>query len=283
VHLGVFVPSLPFFLPQRHENAKFDKGQINTRFKLIFLKSFSKFVGMKIGLLGYGKMGKEIEQIALQRGHSVPLKIDENNRNVITDLDIKDCDVLIDFSTPHGVMGNIHFAVNAQVPLVVGTTGWHDSIPAVGELVKSLNGSLIYGSNFSVGVNIFFALNKYLADIMDTQPDYNASIHEIHHTQKLDVPSGTAITLGKDMIEKLHTKEKWVDHISGKKDELSITADRIENVPGTHIITYSSEIDTIEMKHIAHNRKGFALGAVMAAEWIANKKGFYEVKEMFNF
>lgn len=238
---------------------------------------------MKIGLLGYGKMGKEIEQIALQRGHSVHLKIDEHNRSIITDADIKACDVLIDFSTPHGVMGNIHFAVNAGVPLVVGTTGWHDSIQAVGELVQSKNGSLIYGSNFSVGVNIFFALNKYLAGIMDSHPSYNASIHEIHHTQKLDAPSGTAITLGNDMIEKLHRKEKWVDHLSGKENELSITADRIENVPGTHIITYSSEIDTIELKHIAHNRKGFALGAVLAAEWISDKIGFYEVKQMFNF
>lgn len=238
---------------------------------------------MKIGLLGYGKMGKEIEQIALQRGHSVPLKVDEHNRITITDADIKACDVLIDFSTPHGVMGNIHFAVNASVPLVVGTTGWHDSIPAVGELVKNVKGSLIYGSNFSVGVNIFFALNKYLAGIMDKQLDYNASIHEIHHTQKLDAPSGTAITLGTDIIEKLQRKDKWVDHVSGKENELSITADRIENVPGTHIVTYSSEIDTIELKHVAHNRKGFALGAVLAAEWIVDKKGFYEVKEMFNF
>ncbi len=238
---------------------------------------------MKIGLLGYGKMGKEIEQIALHRGHVVPLKIDENNRNVITDADIKACDVLIDFSTPHAVMGNIHFAMNSGVPLVVGTTGWHDSVGAVHELVNNLNGSLIYGSNFSVGVNIFFALNKYLGGIMNNQPDYNVSIHEIHHTQKLDAPSGTAITLGKDVIEKLDRKTDWVDHVSGKQNELSITADRIENVPGTHIVSYSSDIDTIELKHIAHNRKGFALGAVLAAEWIADKKGFYEVKQMFNF
>jgi 4-hydroxy-tetrahydrodipicolinate reductase len=238
---------------------------------------------MKIGLLGYGKMGKEIEAIALQRNHTVPLKVDEHNRITITDSDIKACNVLIDFSTPHGVMGNIHFAVNAGVPLVVGTTGWHDSIHAVGELVKNMNGSLIYGSNFSVGVNIFFALNQYLANIMDRYPDYDPAIHEIHHTQKLDAPSGTAITLGKDIIEKLKKKNKWVNYLSGKQDELSITADRIENVPGTHIVTYSSEVDTIELKHIAHNRKGFALGAVLAAEWIVDKKGFYEVKEMFGF
>jgi len=238
---------------------------------------------MKIGLLGYGKMGKEIEQVALHRSHTVPLKIDESNRNVITEADIKACDVLIDFSTPHAVMGNIHFAVNAGVPLVVGTTGWHDSVNAVSELVTHLKGSLVYGSNFSVGVNIFFALNKYLAGIMNQQPDYNVSIHEIHHTQKLDAPSGTAITLGKDIIDTVHRKTQWVDHVSGKQDDLSITADRIENVPGTHIVNYSSDIDTIELKHVAHNRKGFALGAVLAAEWIANKKGFYEVKQMFNF
>lgn len=238
---------------------------------------------MKIGLLGYGKMGKEIEQIALQRNHLVPLKIDENNRNIITDADIKACDVLIDFSTPHAVMGNIHFAVNAGVPLVVGTTGWHDAVDEVGKLVSNAKGSLIYGSNFSVGVNIFFALNKYLAGIMDHQPDYHVSVHEVHHTQKLDAPSGTAITLGKDIVDKLARKTSWVDHVSEKQDELSITADRIENVPGTHIINYTSDIDTIELKHIAHNRKGFALGAVLAAEWIADKKGFYEVKQMFNF
>lgn len=237
---------------------------------------------MKIGLLGYGKMGKEIEAIALQRGHEVPLKIDEHNRLTITEADIKACDVMIDFSTPHSVIGNIHFVMNAKVPMVVGTTGWHDSIDAIASLCNQQNGSLVYGSNFSVGVNIFFALNKYLAGMMDQYLNYEPAIHEIHHTQKLDAPSGTAITLGKDIVEKLNRKTNWTDK-NAKPEELLITADRIENVPGTHIVSYTSDIDTIEMKHIAHNRKGFALGAVIAAEWIVNKKGFFEVKQMFNF
>lgn len=238
---------------------------------------------MKIGLFGYGKMGKEIEAIALQRGHTVPLKIDEFNRLGITEADIKACDVMIDFSTPQSVMGNIHFAVNSNVPMVVGTTGWHDSIEAIGKLCKDQNGSLVYGSNFSVGVNIFFALNKYLAGLMEQYEGYNPSIHEIHHTQKLDAPSGTAITLGKDILEKLSRKKQWVDKKTNELSDLAITADRVEDVPGTHIISYTSDIDTIELKHIAHNRKGFALGAVLASEWIIGKKGFFEVKQMFNF
>jgi 4-hydroxy-tetrahydrodipicolinate reductase len=237
---------------------------------------------MKIGLLGYGKMGKEIESIALQRGHEVILKIGEHNRLTVTEADMKACDVMIDFSTPHAVIGNIHFVLNAQVPMVVGTTGWHDSLEAIAQLCKLQNGSLVYGSNFSVGVNIFFALNKYLAGIMDHYADYEPSIHEIHHTQKLDAPSGTAISLGKDLLGQLKRKTGW--SMQPKQPaELLISADRVENVPGTHEVTYTSNIDTIQITHIAHNRKGFALGAVMAAEWIIDKKGFFEVKNMFNF
>ncbi len=237
---------------------------------------------MKIGLLGYGKMGKEIEAICLQRGHEVPLKIDEHNRDSITGKDLQLCEVMIDFTTPLSVISNIELVMNAGIPLVVGTTGWHDQLEKVSTLCKEKNGSLIYGSNFSVGVNIFFALNKYMAGIMNQYPDYEPSIHEIHHTQKLDAPSGTAITLGKDILEKLDRKTQWVDEKSTPAD-LLITADRIEHVPGTHIVTYSSDIDLIELKHIAHNRQGFALGAVIAAEWIVGKKGFFEVKQMFDF
>lgn len=237
---------------------------------------------MKIGLLGYGKMGKEIESIALQRGHEVILKIGEHNRLLVTEADIKACEVMIDFSTPHAVIGNIHLVLNAKVPMVVGTTGWHDSIGAISSLCTSQHGSLVYGSNFSVGVNIFFALNTYLAGIMDQYSEYEPTIHEIHHTQKLDAPSGTAISLGKDLIQQLNRKTGWSMQPNHPHD-LLITADRVENVPGTHEVTYFSEIDTIQIKHIAHNRKGFALGAVIAAEWITHKKGFFEVKEMFNF
>lgn len=237
---------------------------------------------MKIGLIGYGKMGKEIEAIALNRHHEVPLKITNHNRLTVTDADLKECDVLIDFSTPHAVLGNINRVLLAGIPLVVGTTGWHDSVKAVETLCNEKGGSLVYGSNFSVGVNVFFALNKYLATMMDKFPDYEPTIHEIHHTQKLDAPSGTAITLGMDLIQNLSRKSNWsMDEKDGSA--LLITADRIENVPGTHIVTYSSDIDTIELKHIAHNRKGFALGAVLAAEWIVNKKGLFDVKQMFNF
>lgn len=238
---------------------------------------------MKIGLFGYGKMGKEIESIALQSGHQVPLKITSQNRLEIIEFDLKQCDVVIDFSTPHVILDNINFVLKAQVPMVVGTTGWQDSLKEVETQCTLSQGSLVYGSNFSVGVNIFFALNSFLAGIMDQYPAYEPSIHEIHHTQKLDAPSGTAISLGKDILEKLKRKEQWVDHQTTDDSKLTITADRIENVPGTHIVSYSSEIDTIELKHIAHNRKGFAFGAVLAAEWIINKKGIFEVKQMFNF
>lgn len=238
---------------------------------------------MKIGLFGYGKMGKEIESIALQRGHQVPLKITSQNRSGIVESDLRQCDVVIDFSTPHAILDNINFVLKAQVPMVIGTTGWQDSLKEVEAQCTLSHGSLVYGSNFSVGVNIFFALNSFLAGIMDQYPEYEPSIHEIHHTQKLDAPSGTAISLGKDILQKLKRKEQWVDHQTTDDSKLTITADRIENVPGTHIVSYSSDIDTIELKHIAHNRKGFAFGAVLAAEWIINKKGIFEVKQMFNF
>lgn len=237
---------------------------------------------MKLGLIGYGKMGKEIEQVAIERNHSVICKIINHNRLSITETDLKACDVLIDFSTPHAVLGNIHMVLNAGIPLVVGTTGWHDSVTAVETLCNEKKGSLVYGSNFSVGVNIFFALNNYLANIMNNFPEYRPSVHEIHHTQKLDSPSGTAITIGSDIVKRLDRINKWSDE-GMDNHTLPITADRIENVPGTHIVTYHCDIDTLELKHIAHNRKGFALGAVLAAEWIAKRKGFYEVKQMFNF
>lgn len=238
---------------------------------------------MKIGLLGYGKMGREIESIALERGHTVTLKVDIHNRSAVTEADIKGCDVLIDFSTPGSVLENIQFVLNAHVPMVVGTTGWYDSIQSIASLCEKQNGKLIYGSNFSLGVNIFFALNKYLAHIMNQYLDYKPSVHEIHHTEKLDAPSGTAITLGNDILEKIERLKQWTDKKSSDSANLSITSDRIDNVPGTHIVSYSSYIDTIELKHTAHNRKGFALGAVVAAEWIVNKNGFFEIKSMFNF
>lgn len=237
---------------------------------------------MKIGLIGYGKMGREIESVAQSRGHEVILKITNHNRLTITDADLKQCEVLIDFSTPNAVLGNIHRVLMLGIPLVVGTTGWHDSVKAVETLCLDKGGSLVYGSNFSVGVNMFFALNKYLANMMEQFPEYDPSVHEIHHTQKLDSPSGTAITLASDIIQKLSRKSTWSEK-SGDDSSLVITSDRIENVPGTHVITYVSEIDSIEIKHIAHNRKGFALGAVLAAEWIIDKKGLYDVKQMFNF
>lgn len=238
---------------------------------------------MKIGLLGYGKMGKEIEKVAIERGHSIDQIIDENNRAEVGPDHIQTCDAWIDFSVPSGIIENIKFVLDARRPLVVGTTGWHDKVNEMNDYCESKNGSLIYGSNFSVGVNIFFALNKYLGGIMDQYTDYKPSVHEIHHTQKLDAPSGTAITLGRDIVTQLSRLEYWVDHESVNESSLGITSDRIENVPGTHVIQYNSGIDSIELKHTAHNRTGFALGSVLAAEWIVGKPGFFEVKQMFDF
>ncbi len=231
---------------------------------------------MKIALLGYGRMGKEIEKIALQRGHEIVIK-DDGTINY----DIKTADVAIDFSIPTVAFNNISKCINNNVPVVSGTTGWLDKYDAAVDLCKEKKGAFIYASNFSLGVNLFFELNKQLAKMMNNLNDYNTTIEEIHHTKKLDAPSGTAITLAEGVIENSDFK-KWELDGETSNENIPITAIRTPDVPGTHTITYASEIDTIDIKHTAHNRKGFALGAVVAAEWLANKTGIYNMRDVLN-
>lgn len=230
---------------------------------------------MKIALLGYGKMGKTIESIALQRGHTIVIKAD-----IGTQYDIKEADVAIDFSIPDAAFHNISNCINNNVPVISGTTGWLQDYDKAVDLCNEKQGAFIYASNFSLGVNIFFELNKNLAKMMSTLDQYNVSMEEIHHTQKLDAPSGTAITLANGIIEETSYKKWTLD--TPKPDEIGIIAKRIENVPGTHEITYDSKVDTIQIKHIAHSREGFALGAVIAAEWILGKKGVFSMKDVLN-
>lgn len=230
---------------------------------------------MKIALLGYGKMGKTIEQIALQRGHEIVLKIDENS----ADYDITLADVAIDFSIPAAAFNNISNCINNQVPVISGTTGWLNKLPEATALCKENNGAFITASNFSLGVNIFFELNAHLAKMMRNLEQYAISIEEIHHTKKLDAPSGTAITLAEGIIEN-SDKESWALNVTTKENVIPITAKRIDEVPGTHTVTYKSDVDTLEIKHTAHSRDGFALGAVIAAEWLVGKTGVFTMKDV---
>ncbi len=231
---------------------------------------------MKIALLGYGKMGKTVEKVATYRKHEIVLKTNKNT----THFNIKNADVAIDFSTPDVAFSNISICLKNDVPVISGTTGWLANYNKIVAICKEKNGTFLYASNFSIGVNIFFEINKKLAQLMKNQPEYNVSIAEIHHTQKVDAPSGTAITLAEDIIKNT-SKTSWkLDEQT--KNDIPITAKRIENVKGTHTITYKSDIDTINIEHIAHSRDGFALGAVIAAEWILGKKGIFNMKDVLN-
>lgn len=232
---------------------------------------------MNIALLGYGKMGKTIEQIAIKRGHNVVLTIDKDDKNY----DITKADVAIDFSVPTVAFNNISNCINNNVPVISGTTGWLDKYDDAVALCKEKKGAFIYASNYSLGVNIFFELNKTLAKMMSNLKQYNVSMEEIHHTQKLDAPSGTAISLANDIIENHEGFTNWKLDENGEKT-IPITAKRIEDVPGTHTVTYESEVDTINIEHIAHTRQGFALGAVIAAEWIAGKTGVFTMNDVLN-
>jgi len=231
---------------------------------------------VKIALLGYGKMGKTIEQIAVSRGHNIVLKIDKHT----TDYDITQADVAIDFSVPNAAVGNLSKALNNNVPVISGTTGWLKDYDDIIRLCKERDGAFIYASNFSIGVNIFFELNKNLAKMMANLEKYKVSLEEIHHTQKLDAPSGTAITLAEGIIENSNYKKWNLD--KNESGTIPITSKRFEDVPGTHAIVYDSTVDSIEIKHTAKNREGFALGAVIAAEWIIGKTGIFTMKDVLN-
>ncbi len=240
---------------------------------------------MNIALIGYGKMGKEIEAIALSRGHHITSRVD--SKLTIENANFSETDVAIEFSIPDLAMKHINYCLENKLPVVVGTTGWNDQLEYVSNKVNSKNGSLLHASNFSVGVNIFFELNKRLAQLMAAHGEYQVAMTEIHHTQKLDAPSGTAISLAKDIIsESDYEAWKCMENNDGKLSSISpefdIIAKRIPDVPGTHIIEYQSDIDIIEIKHEAKNRKGFALGAVIAAEWLHGKKGIYTMKDVLN-
>ncbi|WP_347173858.1 4-hydroxy-tetrahydrodipicolinate reductase [Polaribacter uvawellassae] len=231
---------------------------------------------MKIALLGYGRMGKEIEKIALQRGHEIVVKSTSNSTYTITD-----ADVAIDFSVPTSAVNNISNCLENQVPVISGTTGWLEKYDEVVDFCNEKNGAFIYASNFSIGVNIFFELNNQLAKMMHTLSEYQISLEEIHHTKKLDAPSGTAITLAEGIIAN-SSKSAWKLDGEVSDEIVPITSKRTGEIPGTHIINYASEVDSIEIKHTAHNRIGFALGAVVAAEWILNKKGVFTMKDVLN-
>jgi len=231
---------------------------------------------MKIALLGYGKMGQVIEKIALQRGHEIVV------RKAIGDSfdGLENATIAIEFSAPDVAVENISAALNLGIPVISGTTGWLHDYDKMVQLCNEKNSAFISSSNFSLGVNIFFELNSYLAKIMSKFEDYKVGIEEIHHTQKLDAPSGTAISLAKGIIENSNYTNWTLEN--PKSEDILIEAKRIENVPGTHTVTYNSNIDLIEIKHLANNREGFALGAVIAAEWIVGKKGVYTMKDVLN-
>ena len=234
---------------------------------------------MKIALFGYGKMGKEIEQIALKRGHEIVLKIRENEK-----YDISKADIGIDFSVPNAALHNIISCFKNNVPVISGTTGWLDDFDKALTVCKENKGSFIYASNFSIGVNLFFELNKSLAKMMNPHKDYSLDVEEIHHTKKLDTPSGTAISIAEQII-KNSSKSNWElieNSVKQDSNSVPISAKRILDTPGTHKVSYKSEIDSIEIKHIANNRKGFALGAIIAAEWLIKKNGIYTMKDVLN-
>jgi 4-hydroxy-tetrahydrodipicolinate reductase len=231
---------------------------------------------MKIALLGYGKMGQVIERIALERGHEIVLKKDEFN----TYDGLSNADVAIDFSVPTAAVANISNSFHANVPVISGTTGWLEHYDEMLALCKEKNGGFISSSNFSLGVNIFFELNEYLAKIMSKLDSYSVEMEEIHHTQKLDAPSGTAISLAKGVIEN-SSYTNWTLE-NPEPNQIHIETKRIGTVPGTHTVTYNSAVDAIEIKHTAHNREGFALGAVIAAEWIVGKHGVFTMKDVLN-
>ncbi len=227
-------------------------------------------------------MGKAIEEIALQRNHAIVLKIDEFNAGDFTRENISAADVAIEFTGPHSAYDNVKKALDYQTPVVCGSTGWTERLDEMKDYCKEKNGSLIYASNFSIGVNLFFEVNKKLATLMSPHTDYKIQLEEIHHTTKKDAPSGTAITLAEQVMERLSYKNKWVNNESVDRKELSIISKRIDSVAGTHSVKYFSSIDDIEIIHTAHNRTGFAAGAVLAAEFLKDKKGYFSMKDVLN-
>ncbi|WP_295122141.1 4-hydroxy-tetrahydrodipicolinate reductase [uncultured Chitinophaga sp.] len=237
---------------------------------------------MKIALIGYGKMGQAIEQIAIAKGHEISHKVDLNSQHLLDKESLQTADVAIEFTTPETAVSNILKCFDANVPVVCGTTGWLDHMPEVTASCLEKHQAFLYASNFSIGVNIFFELNKRLAELMGPHADYNVQMEEIHHTAKRDAPSGTAITLAEEILANNARKKGWVNEGTHAADQLGIVSKRIDPAPGTHIINYTSTIDDITIIHTAHSRQGFAAGAVTAAEWLKDKKGIYTMKDVLN-
>ena len=237
---------------------------------------------MKIALIGYGKMGHMIEEIAIGRGHEIVLTINIDNTGDFTPDNISFADVAIEFTGPDSAFENVKKCLEFGVPVVSGSTGWNQKLEEAKKICTEKNGSFLHASNFSIGVNIFFEVNKLLAKLMSSQTDYDVTMKEIHHTEKKDSPSGTAVTLAEQVLAEVSRKTSWVNSASVKKDQLSIISERVDPAPGTHHVKYSSEVDDIEIIHTAHSRKGFALGAVLAAEYIWNKKGIFSMKDVLN-
>jgi 4-hydroxy-tetrahydrodipicolinate reductase len=238
---------------------------------------------MRIALLGYGKMGKAIEEIAVQKGHEIVIRIDENNTASFTKENMSKADVAIEFTNPHSAFENIKKALGMGLPVVSGSTGWTERMNEISKYCQEQKGCFLYSSNFSIGVNIFFELNRKLASLMASHPEYRIRMEEIHHTQKKDAPSGTAISLAEQIQDQIPLKKKWINEESDDPTLLPIISKRVDPAPGTHIVSYTSSIDDIEIIHTAHNRQGFASGAVLAAEFIKGKKGVFSMKDVLNF
>ncbi|RVU26837.1 4-hydroxy-tetrahydrodipicolinate reductase [Sandaracinomonas limnophila] len=235
---------------------------------------------MRIVLIGYGKMGKEIEKIAVERGHSIVAKIDVDNQDDLDQLSIQDVDVAIEFSNPISAFGNLVKCIEKNIPVVCGTTGWLEKRAEIEDLTKVNNSTFFYASNYSIGVNLFFKLNKFLAGLMKNHSEYDIYTNEIHHLEKKDSPSGTAITVAEGIIDAYPTKTKWVNNEIPEENEVAIWSQRESIIPGTHTVKYISKVDQIEITHEAFSRKGFALGAVIAAEWVKDKKGILGMENL---
>ena len=235
---------------------------------------------MKIALIGYGKMGKAIEEIAVQKGHAIVFKINDENLSDLNVNNLQQCDVAIEFTNPESAITNMKICIEAGVPVVCGSTGWVARESEITDYCNNKNGTLLYSSNFSIGVNIFFEINRKLAQLMSPQKEYNVAIEEIHHTQKKDAPSGTAISLAQQVIERNNSKQNWILNGNPAETEINIISKRIDPAPGTHHVKYSSEIDDIEIIHTAHSRKGFASGALIAAEFLVGKKGIFSMNDV---
>ena len=236
---------------------------------------------MKVAIIGYGKMGHEIEQVLLSRGHSVALIIDQDNAHDLCAEKLAEVDVAIEFTTPTTAYSNVRTCIECATPVVSGTTGWHDKLEELQALCRERGSSMIWSSNYSLGVNITFRLNRYLAELMNRFDAYNVAIEEIHHTQKKDAPSGTAISLANDILERVERKQKWANEPTEESDAIEITSLREGTVPGTHTVTYLSEDDKIEIKHTLFSRRALALGAVVAAEFVATRKGVFTIDDLF--